>query len=243
MTEYACSGCEYTSPNKQHVANHINKKNSCSTGTKEIIEIPAEIKCKSCDKKFASKASMKRHSKNACKKKDDEKDQRIKELEEELKEARRITNINNTTNYIIVVNNYENTSLKSLSDKTYNKLLTKTESIHQIIPSLIKQIHFDPNTPENHNVYISNRNKNNKYLSVYRNGQWEIVNKDTEIDNMINDKETILSDWIGEKGQNYPKAVEQFNDYLDQKHEDNNVKLIKEEVEMILYNGRNMIKN
>ena len=51
-------------------------------------------------------------------------------------------------------------------------------------------------------MYLSNRNKNNKHLSVYRNGHWEIENKNAEIDNLISDKETHLSDWVTEKVKN-----------------------------------------
>jgi hypothetical protein len=108
---------------------------------------------------------------------------------------------------------------------------------------MIKEIHFNLDTPENHNICLSNRNKNNKHLQVYRNNHWEIEKKDTEIDNLINDKETNLSDWIDEKGEKYPEALEKFNEYLDQKYEADVVKLVKEEVEILLYNNRHLIKN
>jgi ElaB/YqjD/DUF883 family membrane-anchored ribosome-binding protein len=108
---------------------------------------------------------------------------------------------------------------------------------------LIKQIHFNPDIPENHNIYLSNRNKNNKHLSVFRNGHWEIDNKSTEIDNLISDKETNLSDWVSEKGEKYPKAKEKYNEYLEQKYDDEEMKkIMKEEVELVLYNGRHLIK-
>ena len=60
---------------------------------------------------------------------------------------------------------------------------------------------------------------------------------------MINDKETNLSDWVAEKGEKYPEAVEKFNEYLDQKYDDDTIKLVKDGVEMVLYNNRHMIKN
>jgi ElaB/YqjD/DUF883 family membrane-anchored ribosome-binding protein len=108
---------------------------------------------------------------------------------------------------------------------------------------LIKHIHFNPAIPENHNIYLSNKNKNNKHLSVFRNGHWEIENKNNEIDNLINDKETNLSDWVAEKGEKYPKTKEKFNEYLEKKYDDEEMqKNIKEEVELALYNGRHLIK-
>ena len=243
MTEYKCSVCNYTSLLKQHVEKHVNKKKSCGNGIKEIIAMHIEIKCEFCNKFFSSPLSLNRHIKNSCKKKDIIKDTRIKELEKELREAKSITNNNNITNnnIFIVVNNYEDTSLEKITDKTFNKIL-KDADAHQIIPKLIKQIHFDSKIPENHNIYLSNRNKNNKHLQVYRNGHWEITDKNTEIDNLISDKETNLSDWIEEKGEKYPETMEKFNEYIEQKYDEDIIKIIKEEVEMLLYNGRYMVQ-
>lgn len=253
MTEYSCSVCGYTSLIRQHLISHLKRKKSCGNGTKEIIEIPVEIKCKFCDKPFASPISLRYHIKNSCKQKDAAKDERIKELEEELKEAKKdtksvtnnITNNtnNNTTNFIIVVNNYEDTSLENITDKIYSKLIRSAEEPYHIIPRLIKEVHFNPEIPENHNIYISNRGKNNKHLQVFRNGHWEVENKSNEIDNLINDKETNLSDWVAQKGEKYPEALEKFNEYLDQKYDEDMAKQIKEEVELVLYNNRHMIKN
>jgi len=236
MTEFGCSVCEYTSSNKINVIRHINRKKSCGPGIKEIIEF--------CNKRFSCITSLKYHMKNNCKHKDTIKDTKIKELEEKVKELERrpTTNITqNITNNIIIVNNYENTSLDKLTDKTYNKIIKDAEEAYKIIPNLIKHIHFNPKIPENHNIYLSNRNKNNKHLQIYKDKHWEIVNKDSEIDNLINDKETILSDWVSEKGEKYPESAEKFNEYLDQK--DDSAKLIKEEVELELYNNKHLIKN
>ena len=246
MTEYMCSVCEYTSPLRENVNRHINRKTSCGSGTREIIENRVEIKCEFCNKKFASLPNLKNHIKKTCKHKEDILKQRIQQLEKELKQAKTITNNNidnstNTTNYIIVINNYEDTSLDKLTDKAYNKIIKDTDEPYKMIPKLIKQIHFDPKTPENHNIYLSNRGKNNKHLQIYRNGHWEITDKNTEIDNLINDKETNISDWVAEKGQKYPEAMEKFNEYLDQKYDEDTAKLVKDEVELLLYNGRHII--
>jgi hypothetical protein len=78
-------------------------------------------------------------------------------------------------------------------------------------------------------------------MNIFRNGHWEIVNKDIEIDNLISDKETNISDWIGEKKEKYPEAANIFNDYLEQKDQEENIKLIKKEVELVLYNHRHLI--
>jgi predicted glycosyltransferase involved in capsule biosynthesis len=141
------------------------------------------------------------------------------------------------------INNYENTSLEKLTDKIFAKIINEADEAYQIIPRLIKHIHCNPDIPENHNIRISNRNKNNKYLEVYRNNHWEIEDKKSEIGNLIYDKETNISDWTDEKGDKYPEVMEKFNEYLERKHDEPTASLIKEEVEILLYNNRNLINH
>ena len=247
--EFGCSVCEYTSSKKQHIINHINRKKSCGSGIKEVVEIPIEIICEFCNKNFSTKQHLSVHIKNSCKEKNKILLEENKKLKEKIRELeKRPTTINNTVNMSInnptfIVNNYSDTDLTKLTDKTYNKIIKDAEEAYRIIPNLIKHLHFNPKIPENHNVYLSNRNKNNKYLQVYKDKHWETINKTAEIDNLINDKETNISDWIGEKGEKYPEAAEKYNEYLEQKYDEDTAKLIKEEVELVLYNGRHMIKN
>ena len=169
---------------------------------------------------------------------------RFKKLKEKIKELeeRPTTTINNNNTINVYVNNYENTSLEKITDKIYNKIIKDADEVYQIIPRMIREIHFNPKIPENHNICLPNRNKNNKHLQIHRNGHLEIVDKNTEVDNLINDKETNISDWILEKGKNYPEAQEKYNEYLEQKYDEDTAKLIKNEVELLLYNGRHMIK-
>lgn len=241
--EFACSVCQYTSNNKENTTRHINRKKSCGVGIKKIIEIPIEIKCEYCSKDFSCVRSFRHHKKNTCRQKDkilEEENRRLKEENRKLKEDKtKNVTINNT--YNIYIANYENTNLDKITDKIYNNIINDSET-YQIIPRLIKEVHFNSDIPENHNIYISNRGKNNKHLSIYRNNHWEIENKATEIDNLIYDKETNISDWIGEKGEKYPEASEKFNEYLEQKYDEDTLKLIKDEVEKVLYNNRYMIK-
>lgn len=240
--EYGCSVCRYTSLRKNDITKHFLRKKSCGTGVKEIIEIPIEIKCNYCNKKYSCSTSLNYHIKNTCKEKDRIKDDEIKRLKEENKMLReRPTTVNNITNNIMI-NNYDQTSLDKLTDRIYNKIIKDADEPYQIIPRLIKHLHCNPDIPENHNIRISNRNKHNKYLEVYRNNHWEIEDKKTEIGNIISDKETNLSDWIDEKGEKYPEALEKFNDYLEQKYEPEIANLIKEEVEVLLYNNRQLTK-
>jgi hypothetical protein len=66
--EFCCSVCEYTSDKRRHVQRHIDKKNPCGLGIREIIEIPIKIKCSSCNKNFSTRETLKDHIRNkSCK--------------------------------------------------------------------------------------------------------------------------------------------------------------------------------
>jgi hypothetical protein len=242
--EYSCSICLYTSVRKADAIKHINKKRPCGEGNRELITTHGTIECKYCKIKFVAVDNMLRHQRLYCKK-EAIKDAKIKELQERNKELEeklynKPTTINNTIN--ITINNYENTSLEKLTDSAINKLIIDNEP-YQIIPKFIKELHFNKDIPENHNIYISNRNKNNNHLLLYRDGHWEAENKKTEIENVIYDKETNISDWIDQNGDEYPGTSEKYNEYLEQKYDEETARLIISEVELMLYNNRHLIKN
>jgi ElaB/YqjD/DUF883 family membrane-anchored ribosome-binding protein len=249
--EYRCSCCNYVSDKRRYIVRHIQKKVSCGEGEKGIIEVPITIKCDYCDKRFASGETLNKHIKKVCTVKNSASVmlmEEIQKLKEELRNLSKnpsnvmINKKSNVTvnNQTIIINNYENTSMEKITDKIYNKIIKGSET-YKIIPRLIKHIHFNPDIPENHNICISNLN--NKYLSVFRNNHWEIENKNDEIGNLISDKETNISDWIAEKGDEYPQAKEKYDEYLEQKYGDEELcKTIRREVEMILYNNRHIVK-
>jgi hypothetical protein len=62
---FGCSICDYKSLSKENVKRHLNKKNSCGVGIKQIILIPTEIKC-ICNKFFSTERNLKKHQ-ECCK--------------------------------------------------------------------------------------------------------------------------------------------------------------------------------
>lgn len=86
--------CEYTSSQKINVHNHINRKKPCGLGDKEIVEIPIEISCKYCKKKFSCSKSLQFHIKNNCKNKDEAKDEEIRKLKQQNLEMARLLSTN-----------------------------------------------------------------------------------------------------------------------------------------------------
>ena len=100
----------------------------------------------------------------------------------------------------VYINNYGNENLDYLTEGYLTSLLK--------IPcgsvlTLLKDIHFNANHPENHNVKIPNRKE--KFAIVYMDGEWKIRMKKDVISNMVDmsynivdcyfeDNKMILSD-------------------------------------------------
>jgi len=121
--EFGCSVCEYTSSKKENVVRHINRKIACGKGLREIIEIPIEIKCQYCEKKFSTYVSLKGHEKHNCSKKDKLKDVKIKELEEKTKELERQLKEKPTTiNQTIEVPQEKRNSMYLLQEREFFNL-------------------------------------------------------------------------------------------------------------------------
>ena len=244
MNKFKCSNCNYSSDKKEHVQRHINNKIPCGEGILEIKTNNIEINCDYCKKTFTTKPNLKKHM-GVCKILANnellKKDEKIKELEKKIEniEKSKSVVINIQNNYII--NGYSNTSFKHLTDRHYQSALNK---MIYSVPTLIKDVHFNSKIPQNHNIYISNIR--GKYALVYDGKKWEAKDQNETIDKLIMDQEYAIEEWLGE--DKFPEEMIKFNNYLDKKDSNDKVNgqtaldVIKEEVKLLLYNNRNIIK-
>ena len=246
----------------------IPKTSSNYTQNKDIYE------CKFCNKILSSYKNLWRHLKSCKEKlKDDENKENLlnlvemlnKQLEqqkEELKEqlnkrdkqieeqniqireliqkaGMNIGTQNNNIQNNIQILAYNNTDISHLTDKDYLKCLKHSNFC---IPHLIEKIHFNPKKPENHNIYISNL-KNN-YVMIYNGSKWMINDREESIQNLIDEKESIieqkLEEWI-ENGERYPEIMNKFNRYLEKKENDTVLNKVKGEIKLMLFNNRDLI--
>jgi len=162
--------------------------------------------------------------------------QKIKELEEKLSSKPTTINNNNTININVQVNDYKDTDFSKLKYEHFNRALNRTL---MSIPQLIEYSHFNPKLPENHNVYISNQK--GKYAMIYNGKDWEIKDKNRTIDQLIGDQEYELEQWVNRIDENQIE-VKKFQKYLDVKEKDGALEVMKDEIGMLLYNKRNLIK-
>ena len=247
------------------------KKNNIPKKSSKNTQKISKNKCNFCDKKLSSYKNLWRHLKTCKeKRKMEEADKTIKELvnllniqieeqrrelEKKDKELEKRNNqidelikkagIQNSTITQNIQNNikllaYKDTDISNISDKDIMKCLNHN---NMCVPHLIKMIHLNPRIPENHNIYISNLK--NGYIMVYDGDKWTTLNREDVIDNLINDKQCLIEErienWI-ENGQRYPTIMKKFERYLEKK--ENNVVLdkIKEEIKLMLFNNKNLVK-
>lgn len=264
MECYNCHYCNYETTNKSNYNKHLEtlKHKKMELKPRKNHEKPRmdDYNCKYCDKTFKHKNSMYHHIKYTCKK---NKDEDLKELvrlmnlqlqkkDREI-EYQKIQNNNqqkqinklmgklqvNITNNIIQTNHiqllsYKNTDTSHLTEKDYVQCIKK---VSYCVKDLIEKIHFNPIKPENMNIYISNMK--DKYIMVYEDGNWNLKNKNIEIDELYNEKEILLEDWLDEYQHKYPELRQKFEKYLNNKENDETMNKIKEEIKLLMYNQKN----
>jgi len=148
----------------------------------------------------------------------------------------------NITNNIVQNNHiqllsYKKTDTSHLTEKDYIQCIKK---VSYCVKHLIEKIHFNPIKPENMNIYISNMK--DKYLMVYEDGNWNLKNKMQEIDELYNEKEILLEDWLDEYQHKYPELRQKFEKYLNNKENDETMNIIKEEIKLLMYNKKKTIE-
>ena len=145
-----------------------------------------------------------------------------------------VVNNNNTINIQLL--NHNDTDYSHLTPKDYIMCI---KDCNHCVKTLIEKVHFNSNKPENMNIYLSNIK--GKYLMVYKDNEWQIQDKKSQIDDMYEYNEYMLENWYDEYVDKHPGIVESFKKYL--KNRDSNILLnnIKEEILVMLYNKRKMI--
>lgn len=267
--EYTCYRCNYGTSTKSHMKSHINRKNICDLIVKDIKPKDCEDEilhnvdkktCKYCSRQFTRSYTCKSHMEK-CKEKASnegtvalielvktlnhqlteeriERKQDQKRMEELIKKAgvTNYTTNNNTMNIVILP--YNETDVSHLKDKDYYNSISRCI---MSVPKLIEKTHFDPNKPENHNIYISNISKG--HAMVWNGKKWLVKDQQDVVEDLIAENEYRLEDWVQEGQNKYPKAMEKFKLYVSKRDEKGVPELVRKEVKMMLYNNRDMIQD
>lgn len=80
---------------------------------------------------------------------------------------------------------------------------------------------------------------------VYDGSKWDTKNRDDLIDQLIDSKQGLIEEkienWI-EDGRKYPAIMKKFERYIQKKENDIVIDKIKEEIKLMLFNNRSLIK-
>jgi hypothetical protein len=223
--------------------------------------------CKFCSKTFTTSQSKYRHQSKYCKQNEKgnfeklaallnekeaaidkqkeeliEKDKQIQKLMQQLQIKNinlggcQINGNNNTVNLQLL--NYNKTDYDFLQDKDFIRCI---QDNNHCVKALIEKIHFNKDKPENMNIYVSCMK--GKFVMVYRDNQWQIRDRQKQIDDLYDTNEHLLENWFDEYSEKYPHIIKSFTRYLKNKEDDNDLICnVKHEILMMLYNKRNMIE-
>jgi len=148
-----------------------------------------------------------------------------------------VNNTNNTNNTInIQLLNHSDTDYSHLTHKDY---MTCIKNCNNCVKTLIEKVHFNPEKPENMNIFLSNIKGN--YVMVYKDNEWQIRNKRRQLDDLYDSNEVLLETWYDEYKEKYPHIINSFKRYLKNKDGDVILNRVKDEILMMLYNKRKMI--
>ncbi len=227
--------------------------------------------CLFCNKIFSNKANTRRHIMDYCKnksellnkknaiiiekntiidnKKNQDKDEEIKELKNmvstliEKQTVQNITNNitnNNITNNVIMINSFGKEDLSHITLQDYKQYLN---TYFKGFINFIEKVHFDDNVPENHNICITNLKS--KDIKVYDNGKWVAKPKTDIIDKFLRKKLNILIDKceeLEETDQITEKVVDKFSEFQINYTDDKAKKTTKDDIILMMYNNKDKIK-
>jgi len=219
-------------------------------------KVAASFTCKYCEQNFKFKQSMYRHIKYTCTKNKTEDltelvrllnlqlEQQKNDLQTQSKQIEKLMgkleingSFNNTLNITNNINllNYKDTVTSHLTDEDYKKCLKKAS---RCVLKLIEKVHFNPEKPENMNIYISNM-KNN-YMMMYKENKWNLVTKE-EMESVYNHKEDLIIEWFNLNKD--PELMKYFERFIDLKEDKLTIDTVQEEYKLLLFNNRDLIKN
>lgn len=240
----------YTQPTHnytQSTHNYTQSTHNLHTTTHKPTEkLISKFICEFCDKTFSRSDSLRRHKKNYCTKKKEQENQVIEKMKLELQFAQKEkqtmlrememlldkvgdTHIQNQQ-INIHINSYGNENLDYITNDDINRLV---KIPYTAIPKLLKNIHFHPKHPENHNIKITN--KKSRLANIWKGNKWEVIDKKEVISNMVDKGYNILD----VKYEEFPYKNEKFEEF--QKIYDSDDKQIKKqlnkEVEILVINN------
>jgi len=164
-----------------------------------------------------------------------------------------ITNIDNQTNitYQTINNNIVNNNLivniNPLGKETLHHISLKDykKYLNGFFPGFIEfieKVHFDENTPENHNICITNIKS--PFMNVYEDDKWLLKDRNEIIQDLMSKKYNLLvkkCDEFEESNQINNKIVENFREFEENYYDNEATRNTKKNILLMIYNNKNKV--
>jgi len=262
MESFFCNCCDYNTDvkgnykrhlislkhyrNKLTYDNNLIKTQKDPKKTHQDPKRPDENICMYCGDTFSTFAHKRRHELHRCKNNEAIKQRKLVETEKEIHELKKEhrktielllakvgnTNIINTTNNLNI-NSYGKEDTSHITDSFKTQMLNMP---YKMIPTMIEQVHFNENKPENKNILLPNKNENK--IKIFTNNRWIYRKKDDILNDLIEGKYFMMDmhyEKICDKIKN--KRYETFRNKYDNKDKVV-IDHIKNESELVLLNNR-----
>ena len=255
MVFHICETCGKNFERKDHFIKHTQKrKKPCIK--KNIIDDKDDVFEKiTAENEILKKENLILKENRMLKENEELKEKEIEIIKEneELKEKIDIIKNNNTTiinNNINITNNFNVIKIIDHGKEDYTKInIEKILKDNNILPALnyistvVYYIHCNDNFPEYQNIFIPDLSRNK--ASIYYNGKWKNVDKDTTMEKLFNSVINHIDD-ITEKNPNeYVNYENEIQQVITQGrlYSKRNKKGAINNVEGILYDNKQKIKN
>ncbi len=241
MVNYECVRCNYKTEHKAKMRLHISKKIPCPPEKKDVnvLDYEDEILNKDESKKTLLEKIKKLEERNTA-------------LETEVLQLKsqvntKVANVNsnvgaqingdNTHNIIFNFNltAYNDPNLEG-AEKYY---LNAVKKAFLSIPTIIENVHFNKEFPENHNICITNFRT--KLAKVFNGKEWKTMKEDILIDELIKTYEGLLEEWAEDHPERM-KYIERYKEIKERDGESKVMKDVKDEVKRLIYDKRDMVK-
>jgi hypothetical protein len=182
----------------------------------------------------------------------EEKSKKIYVLEEENKKLKKAvmslkkTDIitknvtNNINNGIVAQINLIGYGKEDLSKIDKKDILRAIQHGFDSTIKLTETLHFNPQYPEYHNIYITNMK--DKYAMMYDGKEWNLIMKDDLINKIYDDKknyiEENIDDFVDSLSVSRKRALERW---IASDDNDDRIVKVKTEIKLLLYNKRNLV--
>lgn len=194
---YACSRCGYCTDVKSNLVRHLRKRTACRPTQEDVPredilhelgleKEETEWVCTICKETFTSRASMYRHKRECKEREENQERKRYEELESRIREledknatlihqtVNHVSNVNKGTINHITINAVGKEDIRHLTEHVrFKDFMVRCirDKVEGVCNYLVKK-HFDPAHPENHN--IKKVNKKDEFMECYDGRKWKV---------------------------------------------------------------------